>query len=217
MAHQGLALLRSYATIISWSVYWWFGAPRRLSFWSLPSIIRAVQGINQVAIAEGMLLGISLGLAPELLASIINSSTGNFLALPPLNHFSRNLSVLGRSWSSEVNNPSPGALKDKSPPCERKYKDGFASKLFEIDPLSWKSRTISHVCTLGYTPCIKCSGKCQCAHTSGPRALELYEEMIHADKDTMWSHNGALLPREDQDFSIVYDYLMQLQAPIRHP
>ncbi len=90
------------------------------------------------------------------------------LALPPLNHFSRNLSVLGRSWSSEVNNPSPGALKDKSPPCERKYKDGFASKLFEIDPLSWKSRTISHVCTLGYAPCIKCSGKCQCAHTSGP-------------------------------------------------
>ncbi len=51
------------------------------------------------------------------------------LALPPLNHFSRNLSVLGRSWSSEVNNPSPGALKDKSPPCERKYKGGFASKL----------------------------------------------------------------------------------------
>ena len=51
----------------------------------------------------------------------------------------------------------------------------------------------------------------------GQRALELYKEMIHADKDTMWSHNGALLPREDQDFSIVYDYLMQLQAPIRHP
>jgi len=40
-----------------------------------------VQGINQVAIAEGMLLGISLGLAPELLASIINSSTGNFFGL----------------------------------------------------------------------------------------------------------------------------------------
>ena len=51
----------------------------------------------------------------------------------------------------------------------------------------------------------------------GQRALELYEEMIRADKDTVWSHNGALLPRQDQDFSIVYDYLMQLQNPMRHP
>ena len=77
-----------------------------------------------------MLLGISLGLAPELLASIINTSTGSFLILHILpGTFLRNLSTLGRSWSSEVNNPSPRALKDKSPPCERKYMGGFASKL----------------------------------------------------------------------------------------
>ena len=49
----------------------------------------------------------------------------------------------------------------------------------------------------------------------GQRALELYEEMVHADKGDTWSRNAALFPREDQDFSIVYDYLMQLQTPIR--
>ena len=59
-----------------------------------------------LATAEAMLLGTRLGLAPELLADIINSSTG-------------------RCWSSEVNNPTPGALAGKaSPPADRGYKGG---------------------------------------------------------------------------------------------
>ncbi|KAF8321444.1 3-hydroxyisobutyrate dehydrogenase [Cantharellus anzutake] len=142
-----------------------------------------ILGINQAAIAEGMLLGLSLGLEPSLLASIINSSTA-------------------RSWSSEVNNPVQGALKDKSPPCERGYLDGFASKLMLKDMLlaSDAAKPVNVPLPVG------------------ERALKLYEEMIHADDHgTTWSHNGALLPRKDSDFSIVYDYLMQLQVPLRHP
>ncbi|KAJ7507208.1 3-hydroxyisobutyrate dehydrogenase [Mycena galericulata] len=48
-------------------------------------------GITMAGTAEAMLLGQSLGLHPELLASIINTSTG-------------------KCWSSESNNPAPGRL-----------------------------------------------------------------------------------------------------------
>ncbi|KAG8986238.1 hypothetical protein FRB90_004132, partial [Tulasnella sp. 427] len=70
--------------------------------------------INQVAVAEAMLLGTSLGLSPSLLASVINNSTG-------------------RCWPSAVNNPVPGALPGQSPPCERDFKGGFAAKLMLKD------------------------------------------------------------------------------------
>ena len=66
--------------------------------------------MQQIAVAEGMLLGQRLGLAPDVLASVVNSSTG-------------------ACWASAVNNPVPGALKDKSPPCERDYEGGFATRL----------------------------------------------------------------------------------------
>ena len=69
-----------------------------------------VLGVQQIAVAEGMLLGQRLGLAPDVLASVVNSSTG-------------------ACWASAVNNPVPGALKDKSPPCERDYEGGFATRL----------------------------------------------------------------------------------------
>ncbi|KAG9092299.1 hypothetical protein FS749_015854 [Ceratobasidium sp. UAMH 11750] len=61
-----------------------------------------VLGIQQIAVAEAMLLGTSLGLSPAMLAGVLNTSTG-------------------RCWSSEVNNPIPGALPGKSPPCEKDY------------------------------------------------------------------------------------------------
>lgn len=73
-----------------------------------------ILGINQVAVAEAMLLGTSLGLSPSLLASVINNSTG-------------------RCWPSAVNNPIPGALPGQSPPCERDFKGGFAAKLMLKD------------------------------------------------------------------------------------
>lgn len=67
-------------------------------------------GVEQIVVAEAMLLGQSLGLDPAVLASVINSSTGG-------------------CWASSVNNPVPSALPDKSPPCERDYEGGFATTL----------------------------------------------------------------------------------------
>ena len=69
-----------------------------------------VLGVQQVVVGEAMLLGGRLGLEPRVLAEVINNSTG-------------------RCWASEVNNPVPGALVDKSPPCERGYEGGFATLL----------------------------------------------------------------------------------------
>jgi 3-hydroxyisobutyrate dehydrogenase len=57
-----------------------------------------------------MLLGQKLGLDPTVLTSVIGSSTG-------------------ACWSIAVNNPVPGSLPEKSPPCERDYEGGFAMGL----------------------------------------------------------------------------------------
>jgi 3-hydroxyisobutyrate dehydrogenase len=58
-----------------------------------------------------MLLGTrALGLDPAVLAQVVNTSTG-------------------ACWSAGVNNPCPGALPDKAPPCERGYEGGFATSL----------------------------------------------------------------------------------------
>lgn len=69
-----------------------------------------ILGVQQIVVAEAMLLGQKLDLDPAMLASVINSSTGG-------------------CWSSSVNNPVPSALPDKSPPCERDYEGGFATAL----------------------------------------------------------------------------------------
>ena len=69
-----------------------------------------VLGVQQIAIAEAMLLGEHYGLDPATLASVINNSTG-------------------ACWASSVNNPVPGALPDKEPPCTRDYEGGFAVSL----------------------------------------------------------------------------------------
>ncbi|KDQ60615.1 hypothetical protein JAAARDRAFT_151144 [Jaapia argillacea MUCL 33604] len=73
-----------------------------------------VLGVEQIVIAEAMLLGQRLGLDPAVLAGVINSSTG-------------------ACWSSSVNNPVPGALPEASPPCERDYDGGFATALMLKD------------------------------------------------------------------------------------
>ena len=69
-----------------------------------------VLGVQQIVVAEAMLLGQALGLNSSVLASVINNSTG-------------------ACWASSVNNPVPSALVDKSPPCEREYVGGFATSL----------------------------------------------------------------------------------------
>lgn len=69
-----------------------------------------ILGVQQIVVGEAMLLGEKLGLDPEVLAGVINSSTG-------------------ACWASSVNNPVPGALPDKEPPCVRDYEGGFATAL----------------------------------------------------------------------------------------
>lgn len=73
-----------------------------------------VLGVQQIVVAEAMLLGQRLGLDPAVLASVISSSTGS-------------------CWSISVNNPVPHALPEKSPPCERDYDGGFATSLMLKD------------------------------------------------------------------------------------
>ncbi|KAI6019641.1 3-hydroxyisobutyrate dehydrogenase [Pisolithus orientalis] len=73
-----------------------------------------VLGVQQIVVAEAMLLGQALGLDPAVLAGVINSSTG-------------------ACWASSVNNPVPSSLPDKSPPCERDYEGGFATALMIKD------------------------------------------------------------------------------------
>ena len=68
-----------------------------------------VLGVQQIVVAEAMLLGQKLGLDPAVLAGVINSSTGS-------------------CWASSVNNPVPGALPTE-PPCTRNYEGGFATSL----------------------------------------------------------------------------------------
>ena len=69
-----------------------------------------VLGVEQIVVAEAMLLGQKLGLDPAVLAGVINSSTGG-------------------CWASSVNNPVPGSLPGKTPPCERNYEGGFQTAL----------------------------------------------------------------------------------------
>ncbi|KAJ7261396.1 3-hydroxyisobutyrate dehydrogenase [Mycena haematopus] len=73
-----------------------------------------ILGVQQIVVAEAMILGQKLGLDPAVLSSVIGSSTGN-------------------CWSISVNNPVRSALPDKSPPCERDYEGGFATALMEKD------------------------------------------------------------------------------------
>jgi len=77
-----------------------------------------ILGVQQVVVAEAMLLGEKLGLDAKVLAGVINSSTG-------------------RCWASEVNNPVKDALEIKQgqlgAPCQRKFEGGFATALMLKD------------------------------------------------------------------------------------
>ncbi|TBU66003.1 3-hydroxyisobutyrate dehydrogenase [Dichomitus squalens] len=120
-----------------------------------------ILGVQQIVVAEGMLLGQKLGLDPKVLASVVNSSTG-------------------ACWSSSVNNPVPGALPDKSPPCERDYEGGFATSLMLKD--------------MGLATDLAVS-------TGTPLPLGKKAEKIYAD---VVSEDPEL---SNKDFSSVYRYL----------
>ena len=69
-------------------------------------------GISMVGVSEAMALGAALGIDSEVLAGVINSSTG-------------------RCWSSEVYNPWPGIVE--TAPASRGYTRGFGAELMLKD------------------------------------------------------------------------------------
>ena len=71
-----------------------------------------VLGITMAGTAEAMALGAKLGIDPQVLGSIMNTSTG-------------------RSWSSEVCNPYPGVVS--TAPASREYSGGFGADLMLKD------------------------------------------------------------------------------------
>lgn len=124
-------------------------------------------GVQQIATAEAMLLGQELGLDPAVLASVINSSTGG-------------------CWASSVNNPVPGALPDKEPPCVRDFEGGFASELMLKD-MNLATQAATEV---------------DSPMPLGEAAKFLYEQVV--------KHDGRRLARKD--FSVVYQFLREVNA-----
>lgn len=149
-----------------------------------------VLGVQQVVVAEAMLLGQRLGLDPKVLASVINSSTG-------------------RCWASEVNNPVKDAVEVPSgqpgPPAQRKYEGGFAASLMlkvRDDFLTPVLRSTE--VTFKDMGLATGSGKMlNVPLPLGKRAEEVYEEMLKTKPEL-----GI------RDFSSVYRYLEGLQG---HP
>ncbi len=68
--------------------------------------------ISMIGTAEAMSLGVALGMAPKILAGIINTSSG-------------------RCWSAEVYNPYPGVVE--TAPAARDYTGGFGADLMLKD------------------------------------------------------------------------------------
>ncbi|KPI39369.1 3-hydroxyisobutyrate dehydrogenase, mitochondrial [Cyphellophora attinorum] len=72
-------------------------------------------GITMLGLSEATLLGTTLGVKPQVLADIINNSTGE-------------------CWSSKVNHPDPEVkVGDALPPAHRNYAGGFVTKLAHKD------------------------------------------------------------------------------------
>ncbi len=68
--------------------------------------------ISMIGVAEAMTLGVALGIEPEVLAGIINTSSG-------------------RCWSSDTYNPYPGVMQNV--PAARGYTGGFGANLMLKD------------------------------------------------------------------------------------
>lgn len=69
-------------------------------------------GISMIGVAEAMNLGVALGVDPQVLAGVINTSSG-------------------RCWSSDTYNPFPGVMDNV--PAARGYSGGFGSDLMLKD------------------------------------------------------------------------------------
>lgn len=69
-------------------------------------------GISMIGVAEAMSLGVALGMDPQVLAGILNTSSG-------------------RCWSSDTYNPFPGVMDNV--PASRGYAGGFGTDLMLKD------------------------------------------------------------------------------------
>ncbi|MFL1403757.1 3-hydroxyisobutyrate dehydrogenase [Marinobacter sp. M1N3S26] len=69
-------------------------------------------GISMIGAAEAMSLGVSMGMDPEVLAGVINTSSG-------------------RCWSTDTYNPYPGVIE--TAPSNRGYTGGFGTDLMVKD------------------------------------------------------------------------------------
>ncbi|BES95568.1 3-hydroxyisobutyrate dehydrogenase [Nesidiocoris tenuis] len=69
-------------------------------------------GITMIGVSEAMNIGVKLGLRPEILAHVLNMSSG-------------------RCWSSDTYNPVPGVLDGV--PSSNNYKPGFTVKMITKD------------------------------------------------------------------------------------
>lgn len=69
-------------------------------------------GISMIGVAEAMSLGVALGMDPQVLAGILNTSSG-------------------RCWSSDTYNPFPGVMDNV--PAARGYTGGFGTDLMLKD------------------------------------------------------------------------------------
>lgn len=89
-----------------------------------------VLGITMCGVAEGMNLGVRLGMKPEVLAGIFNSSTA-------------------QCWSSEKYNPVPGVMEGV--PASRDYEGGFGVDLMRKDLFLAldASEDVNAMCPLG--------------------------------------------------------------------
>jgi 3-hydroxyisobutyrate dehydrogenase len=71
-----------------------------------------ILGISMIGVSEAMALGVRLGIDANVLAGIVNTSTG-------------------RCWSSDTYNPYPGVIE--TAPASRGYTGGFGAELMLKD------------------------------------------------------------------------------------
>ncbi|CEQ40770.1 SPOSA6832_02426 [Sporobolomyces salmonicolor] len=127
---------------------------------------------------EAMLLGKSLGLSPELLASILNTSTG-------------------KCWSSEINNPAPGATPMTPTPADRAYSGGSVGVGGSADSLYGQPSFLSKLMAKDLGLAISASRDAGVPLPVGSLTSTLYHKLSAHEE------YGA------RDFSVVYEYLRE--------
>lgn len=96
--------------------------------------------------SEATLLGTTLGVKPQVLADIINNSTGECWSSKVSNCYHITLPST-TDTTHQVNHPDPDVrVGDASPPAQRNYEGGFVTKLAHKDlGLAVSAANLAHV------------------------------------------------------------------------